>query len=157
MKSGVAKEICALIIILIIGPVLAACTFPIYRSFPEEGVWYCEELMIEIDFGNELEKDCFAANKYDPDGKSRSIYCGIVYGYQTRLYYEDKKLYEDFLAGYEEACLNGDEYEYIRRYEEAALIASEEYLFGEYFYRNDIFYVVNNDDNITYKFERIDD
>ena len=152
-----SKLFCTIIGMFVIGAMLSACTFPIYRPFPEKGVWYCEELMIGIDFGNELEKNCYAATKYNPDGTSRNIYCGIVYGYQTHLFYEDKQLYEEFLSGYEEARLNGNEDEYIRSYEEAFLNASEDYLFGEYYYRNGIFYVVNNEDKVTYIFERIDD
>lgn len=157
MKTGMAKAFYTAIIALVIAAMLTACTFPIYKPFPKEGEWYCEELMIGIDFGNQLEKDCYAATKYSPDGTNRDICCGIVYGYMVKLFYEDKQLYEEFLAGYEEARLNGNEEEYIRNYEEAALNASEVYLFGEYYYRNGIFYVVNNEDKVTYIFERIDE
>lgn len=136
---------------------LIACTLPFHKPFPKEGVWYCEELMISIDFGNETSEDQFAATKYNQDGTIRNIDCVIYNLDEICLSYTDRQLYEEYLAGYEEARLNGKESEYIRAYEEAADAAGEDYLWGKYYYQDGVFYAVNSSDKITYIFKQIDE
>lgn len=83
-------------IMMIICIGLSACSIP--QPTPEEGIWYCEELMIEIDFSylNEnLSPDC--AKRYNADGTYQDVLCHIDYGSSITICSENQE--EDFLIG----------------------------------------------------------
>lgn len=56
---------------------LSACSLPF--SKPNEGIWYCEELRLEIDF-NQVSGDGYPTKKYNPDGSYINAVCLIAYG-----------------------------------------------------------------------------
>lgn len=64
---------------------LSACSFPSPK--PEEGIWYCKELMIEIDFSITEPENC--AKIYDQDGNCHNILCYFDYGSLIDVHYED--------------------------------------------------------------------
>lgn len=105
---------------------LSACSFP--QPKPQEGVWYCEELMIEIDFSvlneNKSVNPPYFAKKYNADGTYLEIRCLFDYGSGIRLCSTDWE---------------------------------EDYLYAEFSYRNDVFTVTTREDKHSYIFERIDD
>lgn len=72
------KDYC-IIGLLLLGMALTACSFP--QSIPEEGIWYCEELMIETDF-SELNANATpnCANRFNEDGTRQDVLCYIDYG-----------------------------------------------------------------------------
>ncbi len=98
MGNSNVKKACIILIIVAFAIGLAACTFPIDRPRPQEGVWYCEELMIKIDFGYlsaNLASDC--AQKYNLDGTWQNVLCYIDYGNGIWICSEDRT--EDYLLG----------------------------------------------------------
>ena len=110
---------------------LCSCSFYIPRPNPQEGVWYCEELMIEIDFSlqneylneNEGVNPPYFARKYNADGTYQDIQCLFDYGSNIDLRSVDNE---------------------------------EVYLIARFSYRNGVFSVTTIKDNHTYIFERID-
>lgn len=73
---------------------LFACSIPSPR--PQEGIWYCEELMIEIDFNCAADTDK-CAKIYDSDGNSQDILCRFDYGSLISICSEDQQT--DILIG----------------------------------------------------------
>lgn len=99
---------------------LSACSFP--QPKPQEGIWYCEELMIEIDFNN-AKNTQHCAKIFNPDGTYRDISCLFDYGSLIWLCSEDRH---------------------------------EDYLRGNFRYKNDLFYVTTMDRTHTYVFVQTD-
>lgn len=92
------KRIIAFVLVLFLGLSLSACQFYIPKPKPEGGIWYCEELMIEIDFDayhGEQMQHC--AKKYNPDGTYIDVLLRIDYGHGLNICSEDGQ--EDYLAG----------------------------------------------------------
>ena len=118
--------ICVLCMALAIWIGLSACSFPLPK--PEEGIWYCEELMIEIDFSvfyeNEGVNSPYFAKKYSADGTYQDVECLFDYGNIIHI---------------------------------RSLDCSETYLLGEFVYWRDAFEVTAMDGTKTFVFERIDD
>lgn len=114
---------------------LCSCSFP--QPKPQSGVWYCEELMIEIDFSlqneylneNEGVNPPYFARKYNADGTYQDIQCLFDYGSNI------------WLASVVESEMD----------------IPETYLSGVFKYRNGVFSITTIEDNHTYIFERIDD
>lgn len=49
----VARKKCLISILLLFAFVLSGCSLSLFKTgLPEKGIWYCEELEIEIDFSN---------------------------------------------------------------------------------------------------------
>ena len=109
---------------------LCSCSFP--QPKPQSGVWYCEELMIEIDFSlqneylneNEGVNPPYYAKKYNADGTYQEVACFFDYGSNIELRSADNE---------------------------------EVYLIARFSYRYGVFSVTTIEDNHTYIFERIDD
>ena len=96
MRNGTIKKAFPLLVVLVIVMGSAACS--ILQPKPEEGIWYCEELMIEIDFGFlNAKADPNCAKKYNPDGTYQNLLCYIDYGGSIWICSEDGT--EDFLLG----------------------------------------------------------
>lgn len=91
-KSVKASVVILAMLLLCIN--LSACSFP--RAKPQEGIWYCEELMIQIDF-NYAENTELYAKIFNPDGTSQDILCLFDYGSVIRLSSEDWQ--KDYLIG----------------------------------------------------------
>ena len=91
------KRRIALTIVLLFAIILSACSIPGRK--PESGRWYCEELMLEIDFDACRETDTiyYCAKKYNPDGTYQDIQCQIWYGRNIGICSEDEQ--EDYLRG----------------------------------------------------------
>lgn len=88
MKYGRKTVLMAVLLMIVLG--LTACSIPGRK--PEGGVWYCEELMLEIDF------DAYNANggsdiaqKYDPDGTCQNVLCRFDYGTLIVICSEDQQ------------------------------------------------------------------
>lgn len=126
MSKNNAMKFIVFVLLIAISVGLCACSFP--QPKPEEGIWYCEELMIEIDFSvfseNEGVNPPYFAKKYSADGTYQDVECLFDYGDNILIY---------------------------------SLDYSEEYLNGEFVYRQDTFTVITRFGNYTYIFERIDD
>lgn len=87
-----------LVFVLLLSMSLSACQFYIPKPKPKEGIWYCEELMIEIDFGVYHEaKTQHCAKKYNPDGTYQDVLLRIDYGSGLDICSEDGQEY--YLAG----------------------------------------------------------
>ena len=97
---------------------LSACSFP--QPKPQEGIWYCEELMIQIDFAKGTEH---CAKIFNPDGTYQDILCLTDYGSVIWLCSEDWQ---------------------------------EDYLTGNFRYKNGLFYVTTIDKTHTYVFVQTD-
>lgn len=83
-------------ILLVISIALSACSIP--HPIPEEGIWYCEDLGIEIDFSylnEKMSQNC--AKKYNSDGTYQSALCRIDYGCGINIGYDDWQEY--YLVG----------------------------------------------------------
>ena len=123
------KRVIAISILLFHSIGLLACSFPSPK--PKEGVWYCEELMIEIDFSvlneNESVNPPYFAKKYNVDGTHEDVLCLFDYGCIVEIRPLDWKDY------------------------------GQEYLLGEFKYQRNAFSVTSNEDEHVYVFERIDD
>lgn len=114
------------VFILLIAISVGMCSCRHTQPIPEEGVWYCEELLIEINFSllQQQKNTQFCTKRYNPDG---------TYHYLDLLLMD----YEGHI--------------WIR-----SLDYSEEYLLGKFVYRQDTFTVTTIDGDHTYIFERID-
>lgn len=119
------KKVFAFILCLLLGIELSACSIP--QAKPKEGIWYCEELMIEIDFSvyskGEGVNPPYFAKRYSADGTCQDVLCHIDYGSGIWICSLDYK---------------------------------EDYLGGNFSYRNGVFSVTTREDKYTYVFERID-
>lgn len=95
--KGRKRRIIALAIVLLFAIILSACSIPGRK--PEGGVWYCEELMLEIDFDAYRETDTiyYCAKKYNLDGTYQDIQCQFWYGRNIVICSEDEQ--EDYLRG----------------------------------------------------------
>ena len=94
--NGITKKPCIFVLMLVVVIGLSSCSIP--QPKPKEGVWYCEELMIEIDFGflnANLEPNC--SKIYNSDGTYQKLLCYIDYGGGIWICSEDCR--EDFLLG----------------------------------------------------------
>ena len=123
------RRVFVMILLLLLTVGLCACSFP--QPKPEEGVWYCEELMVELDFGmlneglrNEAVNPPYYAKKYNADGSYQEIRCHFDYGNGIYLISTDWK---------------------------------EDYLNGRFKYQKGVFKVKSIQTGHTYIFERIDD
>lgn len=73
---------------------LSACSVPAAK--PEEGIWYCDELMLEIDF-NQVCDDGRPAKKYNSDGTYQNAVCMFDYGSNIQVRTLDWK--ENYVIG----------------------------------------------------------
>ena len=79
IKLNVKKLIMLILLVVFLCLGLCSCSFP--QPKPEEGVWYCDELMIEIDFfvyNQQQTQHC--AKKYNQDGTYQDVLCCFDYG-----------------------------------------------------------------------------
>ena len=124
------KRILVIVMLLLQSIGLFACSFP--QPKPQSGVWYCEELMIEIDFSvlneNEGVNPPYYAKKYNADGTYQEVACFFDYGSNI------------WLASVVESETD----------------IPETYLNGVFKYRNGVFLVTTIDNKHTYVFERLD-
>ena len=96
MAKNIVKRIFPYVFVLIMGIGLSACTIP--QPMPEEGVWYCEELMIELDFSVHSQNGTpYFAKMYNPDGSYQDIMCHYL-GSNISFYSMDWE--ENYLNGY---------------------------------------------------------
>ena len=65
--------ICVLLCIILV----SSCSFPAKK--PEEGIWYCEELRLSIDFSKIYSPDNCAV-VYNENGEPKQYVCHIDYG-----------------------------------------------------------------------------
>ena len=87
-----------LVLVLCLLVSLSACTFYTPNPKPEGGIWYCEELMIEIDFDvyHKAEtQQC--AKKYNSDGAFEEVLLRIDYGNGLDICSEDGEV--SYLVG----------------------------------------------------------
>lgn len=126
MSKYNARKFIVFVLLIPISVGLCACSF--IQPKPEEGIWYCDELMIEIDFSvydeNEGVNPPYFAKKYSADGTYQNVECLFDYGDNIEI---------------------------------RSLDYSERYLLGEFVYRQDTFVVTTMDGKYTYIFKRIDD
>ena len=66
------KAICLFVVVLLL-MACASCTIP--ADFPKEGIYYCKELKVSIDFSIE---DTRCAKLYFDDGTYEDIDCGML-------------------------------------------------------------------------------
>ena len=98
MSRRIQFKVIALVLVLALVISLSACQFYIPKPKPEGGIWYCEELMLEIDFGAYHEAQTqHCAKKYNPDGTYQDVLLRIDYGHGLNICSEDGQ--EDYLAG----------------------------------------------------------
>ena len=88
------KKLFVFVLILSLFWGCSACSMPFPK--PEEGIWYCEELMIEIDFtylNTHNSPNC--GKKYNPDGTYENV---LIYFSQWRgIYVKSEDQQEDYL------------------------------------------------------------
>ena len=85
-----SQKVVATVLLLALVMSLVACSIPGRK--PEGGIWYCEELMIEIDFDayqTNLDQHC--AKKYNPDGTYQDVLCQFDYGTIIHICSEDQE------------------------------------------------------------------
>lgn len=85
-----------IISLLFVITMLSACSIPAAK--PEEGIWYCEELQIEIDFNHVMENQ-WSAKKYDSSGKYKTVRCLFDYGTLIRIDAANEPEAECYLEG----------------------------------------------------------
>ena len=96
MAKDPAKRIILLVFVLVMGIGLSACTIP--QPMPEEGVWFCEELMIELNFFVHSETDGpYFAKMYNPDGSYQDIMCHYL---GSNISFHSMDWEEEYLIGY---------------------------------------------------------
>ena len=79
MVKREVKKFAAFILLISLNMGLCSCSIP--RAKPKEGIWYCQELMIEIDFFTfNQQNTAFCAKKYDSDGTYQDVQCLFDYG-----------------------------------------------------------------------------
>lgn len=71
------RKYCGLVMIFCLILTLGACS--IQSKYPEEGLWYCEELSMEIDFSL-LKTDPKCVKWYAEDGSYTLCKCYIDFG-----------------------------------------------------------------------------
>lgn len=87
------KQYCYCILILVMIASLCACSVSFPGKTPTEGVWYCEELRIEIDFSVHYEQNIpNCAKLYHEDGSYTNILCHFDYGRGIFLMSEDQQI-----------------------------------------------------------------
>ena len=73
---------------------MSACSMPF--SKPEEGIWYCEELMIEIDFTNlNTHNSPNCGKKYNPDGTYENVL--VYFSHWRGIYVKSENQQEYYL------------------------------------------------------------
>ena len=93
MRKRSEKYIIVFVFLLFLCTMLSACTFVFEHPSPKEGIWYCEELMIEIDFSCLIEHDVNCAKKYNEDGTYQEILCFRHYGPGITICSQDQQEY----------------------------------------------------------------
>ena len=130
-KSNVRKFI---VFILLIAMSVSLCSCSIPQPKPEEGIWYCEELQLEIDFYVYNQFNTAECGKLrNPDGTTQNVACLFDYGSGITVSYRvDSVAPEDtyFVGKF--------------KYKEAN------------WFREESFTITANEDGRTYVFERID-
>ena len=128
-----ARKVIVFVLLIAISASLCSCSIP--QPKPEEGIWYCEELRLEIDFfvyNQQQTADC--AKLHNPDGTTRNMGCHFLYGGGVNIGYRVGSLDPDY------TYLAGD-YRYKK----------------ETWFREESFTITTYKDDHTYVFERIDD
>ncbi len=87
------KRICSFILLCLIAVSIASCSFPV--KYPQEGIYYCEELGLSIDFSIHMEDPNTCAKLYNEDGTYQVLECRIDFG-STMFLLSDDDIY---LAG----------------------------------------------------------
>lgn len=96
MAKDIAKRIFSFVFVLVMGIGLSACT--ISQPMPKEGVWYCDELMIELDFSDHSKNgDPYFAKLYKPDGSNQDIMCHYL---GSSISIDSMDWEKNYLAGY---------------------------------------------------------
>ena len=132
MSKSNARKFIVFILLISICVGLCACSFP--QPKPKDGIWYCEELRLEIDFfvyNQQQTADC--AKLHNPDGTTRNMGCHFLYGGGVNIGYRVGSLDPDY------TYLAGD-YRYKK----------------ETWFREESFTITAYEDGRTYIFERID-
>lgn len=96
MKCLDAARVILFLIVVCIVMGVTACSFPAAK--PSEGLWYCEELQIEIDFNHVMENQ-WSAKKYDSSGKYKTVRCLFDYGTLIRIDAANEPEAECYLEG----------------------------------------------------------
>lgn len=76
MRKIVCLILCSILLALLAS--FVSCSIPTAK--PKEGVWYCKELRISIDFSVASEYESMCATMYNDDGTYRDIGCHFDYG-----------------------------------------------------------------------------
>lgn len=129
-KGNVRKFI---VFVLLISVTVGLCACSITSPKPEEGIWYCEELRLEIDFSAYNQLNTAECGKIrNPDGTTQNVSCHFDYGCGITVSYRKNSLAP----------------------EDSYFIGKFQYKKATWF-REESFTVTANDDNRTYVFERI--
>ena len=68
------KKICSILLLCLIAVSIASCSR--LEKIPEEGIWYCDELKISIDF-SKIDRPTECAKLYNEDGTYQMLECKI--------------------------------------------------------------------------------
>ena len=127
-KSNVRKFV---VFILLIAISVSLCSCSIPQPKPKDGIWYCEELRLEIDFFVfNQQHTAYCAKMRNPDGTTQDVLCLFDFGSLILISSLDHR--EDYLIGH---------FQYKK----------------ETWFREESFTVTTMDGEHTYIFERIDD
>lgn len=98
MTSRNKIRVIKLVLVLLLGMSLTACQFYVPKPKPEAGIWYCKELMLEIDFDVYHEAQTqHCAKKYNTDGTYQDVLLRIDYGNGLNICSPDGQAY--YLVG----------------------------------------------------------
>lgn len=68
------KRIYSIVLICVVAVLIVSCSR--LEKIPEEGIWYCDELKISIDF-SKIDKPTECAKLYNEDGTHQMLECKI--------------------------------------------------------------------------------
>lgn len=92
------KKFTVILVLLSLSIILCACST---AKYPTEGIWYCEELKVSINFGKmESEATPNCAKLYSDDGTYTDILCYMDYGTGLHLTKKDDESQHLFCANY---------------------------------------------------------